>query len=359
MAGSWTKSVRVDVDPSLPRLVFVGPNLGRHPGWVVSQSEIVADLLRREGYPVRTTSSVRQPMLRFADMAMFLTVWRRRADLALISTFSGRAFYYADWIGRLCKALGLRHGLVLHGGGLPDMAADRGAWMRRVFGRADVLVAPSPFLARTAEALGFDARVIPNVLDIDDYAFRLRRTSCQPIRLLWVRTFHPIYHPQMAILTLAALRERGFDAELTMAGQDRGLEMECRRLASARGLEERVRFAGFLDLKAKQREFQSHDIYLHTNRVDNTPVTLIEAGAFGLPVVATDVGGVRDLLGDRGLLVPSERPDLAADAVSRLAGHGDEMERCSRAGRELAESCAWPRVFEAWRRLFADLHLIE
>ncbi|MEO1367306.1 MAG: glycosyltransferase family 4 protein [Acidobacteriota bacterium] len=344
-----------------PRLGFVGPHLGVHPGWVVTQSEILARLFAGAGYAVETTSSIRRPVPRTAQMLADLVRWRRRVDVVVLSVFSGRAFHIADAVSALAKRLGLPQVHVLRGGAFPELAGGSPRWARRVLSRADAVVAPSPFLARTARRLGLETRVIPNVLDLDAYPFARRRRLDAPLDLLWLRTFHPIYRPQAAVDALAELRRRGVDARLTLAGQDKGLEAECRSLVEARGLTGRVRFPGFLDADGKRRELSGHDVYLHTNAVDNTPVTVLEAAAHGLPVVATAVGGLPDLIDDgrSGLLVPDgpaqDHARGLADAVERLLREPDLAERLSVGGRGLAEGCAWPRVHDLWRGLFAEL----
>ncbi|MEO1084972.1 MAG: glycosyltransferase family 4 protein, partial [Acidobacteriota bacterium] len=340
---------------------FVGPHLGVHPGWVVTQSEILARLFADDGYAVDTTSSIRQPILRTAQMLTDLVRWRRRVDVVVLSVFSGRAFHIADAVSFLARRLGLPQVHVLRGGAFPELADADPRWARRVLGRAQAVVAPSPFLARTAHRLGLETHVIPNVLALDAYPFARRSSFTGPIDLLWLRTFHPIYRPQAAVDALAALRRRGVDAHLTLAGQDKGLEAECRSLAASHGLADRVRFPGFLDAAGKRRELSSHDVYLHTNAVDNTPVTVLEAAAHGLPVVATAVGGLPDLIddGSSGLLVadgaPQDHARGLADAVERLHRDPDLTERLSSGGRELAESCAWPQVHDRWRGLFGQV----
>ena len=346
-----------------PRLCFVGPHLARHAGWVTTQSEVVSALFAAEGYEVRSTSSIRNPWLRPLDMLISLVRWHRRIDLMVLSVFSGRAFLYADWLGRLARRLGVKQVFFLHGGDLPELARQTPERVRKVLARADVIVAPSRFLARLAEDLGLSATVIPNVLDLQDYPFKLRQRLGSPIKILWLRTFHPIYHPELALEVLDRLARRGIEASLTMAGQDKGLEPVCREKARQLGLQDRVRFLGFLDPEAKADQLDSHDLYLHTNRVDNTPVTVLEAAACGLPVVATRVGGMADLLGDAGILVAPSDPDAPADAMASnmadaiegLIADPGEVRRLSEAGRALALGCAWPSVHERWCRLFAEL----
>ncbi|MEM9553858.1 MAG: glycosyltransferase family 4 protein [Acidobacteriota bacterium] len=325
---------------------------------MTTQSEILARLFADAGYSVRATSSLRSPLLRPLAMAARLAAWRRSIDLVVLSVFSGRAFAVADLVSRVARGLGLPQVQVLRGGAFPELVAERPDWARAVLARADAVVAPSGFLARDAEALSLDERgvettVIPNVVDLGRIDHRPRQALPPAPKLLWMRTFHPIYHPRLAVEVLAALRRAGLAATLTMAGQDKGLEAACRERAAELGLGDVVAFPGFLDIEAKRRALDAHDVFLNTNRVDNTPVTVIEACAAGLPVVATAVGGLPDLLDDEvsGLLV-AEEVDAMAGAVRRLVAEPALVARLSRGARAVAEECDWPHVHERWRDLF-------
>jgi len=80
-----------------------------------------------------------------------------------------------------------------------------------------------------------------------------------------------------------------------------------------------------------------------TNRIDNMPVSLLEAAAFGLPIVSTDVGGIPDIIvhEETALPVGSEDPSAMADGVLRLLDDSDLSARLSDNARRLAESCSW------------------
>ena len=98
-------------------------------------------------------------------------------------------------------------------------------------------------------------------------------------------------------------------------------------------MRERVVFAGWRnDLP---NVYAAVDIVALTSRNEGTPVALIEAMAAGRPVVATDVGGVADVVehGTSGLLVPSGDMRALADALARLAGDASERHRLGQNGR--------------------------
>jgi glycosyltransferase involved in cell wall biosynthesis len=216
------------------------------------------------------------------------------------------------------------------------------------------LISPSAYLVEALAPYGFKVHVIPNYIDLDNYPFRLR-AGIGP-NLLWMRTYHSLYNPAMAIKVLAQLQRTHPEVRLTMAGQDKGLLPETQALAAELGVADRVRFAGFLDLAGKQRAFAAHDIFLNTNRVDNMPVSVVEAAAFGLPIVATAVGGVPYLLAHEatGLLVEDGDIDGMARAVLRLLGDPELVRRLSFNGRQLAQRSSWPEVLPLWEHAWRD-----
>jgi len=329
--------------------------VGRHPGYITTQGLILSDRFSSAKYSVLATSDVRNRYLRLFDIVRTL-LWRgRKFEIQCLEVYSGASFLVADvasWLGVL---LGQSIVMVLHGGGLPDFMGRNPSWARRVLKRAHQIVTPSKFLARAAEAHGFQVRVIPNVIDFDDYPFRIRR-EVKP-RLFWMRSFDHAWNPVMAVRVLAALKQHVPGATLVMAGKDKGLEAETRTLSAQLGVMDSVRFAGFLDHAGKSREGLDADIFINTNHIDNMPVAIVEAWAMGLPVVATAVGGVPDLIeeGRTGILVGSDDVDAMVQAVRRLLSDPDLAERLSLNGRKQAEESSWKRVRQQWEQVFAGV----
>lgn len=338
--------------PRRPRLCFVSPMVGRHPGYVPTPGQILADLFAGAGYEVIATSPALNRYLRLTDILQTIARHRNRIDLLVIDVFGESSFVGEDAASRLGRLLGKRIVMNLHNGTFPKFIARFPGWTRRVLSRADALVAPSPFLPRAVAPMGLRVGVVPNVVDLSNYQYR-RRDGVRP-RLFWMRSFYPYYNPAMAVRVLARLRASVPDATLVMAGRDKGVKGEVERLAASMGLNGAVRFPGFLDVEAKRREASAADIFLNTNNEDNMPVSVIEAGAMGLPVVATEVGGIRDLLTheENALLVPDNDVEAMTEAVRRLLNEPSLAGRISENGRRLAERSSWEQVLPQWESVF-------
>jgi glycosyltransferase involved in cell wall biosynthesis len=78
------------------------------------------------------------------------------------------------------------------------------------------------------------------------------------------------------------------------------------------------------------------DVFAMASRYEGLPCALVEAMTFGLPVVATAVNAVPDLIvpGETGLLVPPQRPDVLATALDHLLAHAERATRLGLAGRQ-------------------------
>jgi len=328
-----------------PGLLYIGNRLSRH-GSTATAIEILGPLLEREGFPVHYASSKKNKLLRFADM--LAAVWRfgRSSDYVLIDTYSTQNFWYAVFVARLCRILGLRYIPILHGGNLPRRLASDKSACKKLFGGAYLNVAPSPYLGKAFTEAGFSVMCIPNPFDAGKFPFR-PRASFSP-KLLWVRSLAPIYNPMMALEALKILSVKHPDAKLCMVGPDRGLQPELDDFARRNGLN--VRFAGKLSQAQWAALSREYDIFLNTSTTDNSPFSLIEAASLGLAIVSTDVGGIPYFFenGKQAALVPSGDSRCMADVVSGLVSDSGKTTAMVAAARGTALRSDWPEVRAKW-----------
>lgn len=338
-----------------PVLGFLGIHADGRPGQVPGQDEILAPLFRGAGYRVRLASSVKWPPLRTLDQVRALLTWRD-VDVLVIATYSGASFLIARFGTYLGRKVGRRKVvLFLHGGNLPVYAPAHRDAVTRTFDRADLIVAPSTYLADAFRDWGYDLAVVSNVLPFEP-AETPPRTAARPA-LLWMRTFAAEYDPLAALDVLQRVLASEPDATLTMAGGDQGLLDATRARATELGLDDRVTFPGYLDAAGKADAFARHDVFVNTNRVDNTPVSVLEAAAAGLVPVAMRVGGIPALLSDGtdSVLIEPGDVDAMAAAIVGLVGDPARFQALSDGARELADRSTWPSVRAAWEDQLARL----
>ncbi len=338
------------------RLLIVGPMIGSNAGYVTTQGEALADRLRAAGHAVATSSGSTGAIARLAEICAAIVRGRGHTEVLIVQVYGGRSFVVEDIATRLGRRLGYRIVLHAHGGSLPEFLGRFPRWGARVLGRADAIVVPSSYLARSFAAHpAVPPRIIPNIIDVAAYPHRLRRRAAP--RMFWMRSFHPVYNPLMAVRVLARVRAMYADATLVMAGQDKGMIPAVLAEATRLGVSGALTIVGFVDHPGKLREADAADIFINTNRVDNMPVAVIEACALGLPVVSTAVGGVPDLLADGvdGLLVPDDDDAAMASAVARIVDDAALAERLSADGLALAERSHWSRVVTMWHELLTSV----
>ena len=146
-----------------------------------------------------------------------------------------------------------------------------------------------------------------------------------------VARLDPVKHLQALVEAVGLLRQRGRESYAGVVGDgpERGrLEAETR----ARGLERAIHFLGHRD---DARTFlPGLDVYVNSSVSEGISLTILEAMAAGVPVVATRVGGTPEIVDDEvGRLVPSRDAAALADAMAGLAGQPAVRQSLGRAAR--------------------------
>ncbi|HEV7364555.1 MAG TPA: glycosyltransferase [Gemmatimonadales bacterium] len=146
------------------------------------------------------------------------------------------------------------------------------------------------------------------------------------------------------------------DAVLLLVGRG-SLQQETEELTRSMGLGDRVRFLG---VRGDIPELLSAaDGYILSSAWEGMPMVLLEAGAAGIPIVATAVGGTGEVVldGETGFLAPPGNPAALGDAMLRLSDLSpDDRRRLGRRGREHIEArYALPRIVDLWEQMYLEL----
>jgi glycosyltransferase involved in cell wall biosynthesis len=170
--------------------------------------------------------------------------------------------------------------------------------------------------------------------------FALARPWEGELRLLSVGRLSPEKNPLLLLEIIARLRDVEPRWRLSIAGEG-PLAHSLSAQAGASGLGGALELLGYIPSgPALWERYRSSHAFLHVSRTEGLPQVIFEAQAAGLPVVATDVGGVRAALGDgsSGLIVSPFDAGAAATAVDRLRTDPELRRRLVEAGARNAAS---------------------
>jgi glycosyltransferase involved in cell wall biosynthesis len=181
---------------------------------------------------------------------------------------------------------------------------------REMFDYAFRIVSVSHFMTQALIRLGAD----PDKIVYNPYGPRECFFENQPdyrSTILSVGRFADLKAPYLTLMAFKLLVEECSDARLVMAGNEEGLLECCKTLAQVWGIESKVSFPGAINhadlipLFTQACCFVQHSVSPSYGDAEGTPVTILEAGAAGLPVVSTRHAGITDAVvhGKTGFLV--------------------------------------------------------
>lgn len=258
---------------------------------------------------------------------------------------------------RRIPVVGTAHGFT--GGGWKNRIFE---WLdRRALGRCEAAVAVSGPLGELLRRVGVSSdrlHLIPN-------AWASSRTTLtraearerlglprDAVAIGWVGRLGAEKGPDVAVSAMAKLRHP--TALLSLVGTGRE-EPGLRALAERLKLHDRIRWHG--SVPAAGDLMAAFDVFCLSSRTEGTPMVLLEAIAAGVPVVATRVGGVPDVVsGEEAVLVPGEDPVALAAAVDQtLAAPAEATARARRARQRLETGFGMESWLDRYQALYRSL----
>lgn len=320
---------------------------------------VLAPELARIGVPLALIR--RRPGLD-ATLPLRLAAWLHRRRAALVHTHNASPHLYGALAARL---LGLPILHTKHGRNAPEVR--RKVLLNRLASAlTDRVIAVSADAARVAvEIERVDPRkvvVLPNGVDTLEIKpggdVRAARAALSvPLggfHVGCVARLEEVKDHRTLLEAFALFRAARPDAHLTLIGGG-SLHAALEDRAAELGLAGAVTFAG------ERREvaplYAAFDVFALSSRSEGTSLTLLEAAAAGLPIVATRVGGNADVVADgrSGILVPPRDPEAFARALLHLADRPDRS-AIGAAGRALVEQgFSAERMVKAYQALYAEL----
>jgi len=343
------------------RVAIVAPSL-RYVGGQSVQAEL---LLRHwEGDPDVHASFIpvdplfppglrwvrRAPVLRTIVRTPFYLagLWRglRNADIAHIFSASYSSFLVAPFPAWLVAKVRGKKILINYHSGEARNHLRGSRFARSILKRANGIVTPSGFLVDVFREFGLVAEPVPNIVDITQFSFR-ERGPLQP-HLVCTRGFHPYYCIDVVVKAFAQVKKEFPTAQLDLVGGGQ-IETDIRRLVADMKLSG-VNFCGVASRDTIGRFYDQADIFINASRLDNMPVSVLEAFASGTPVISTSPDGMRYLIepGRTGLLSEVGDPRQLAENVLHVLRDQQLARHLSSNAFEELRRYRWETVREQW-----------
>lgn len=191
-----------------------------------------------------------------------------------------------------------------------------------------------------------DIFVIPNGIDLEKYS-RIPKNSkkVNGITILFVGRLHPVKGVQYLIEAMAIIHQEMPGVKLIIVGE--GIEREkLEGLTKQLDLKGCIQFVGRVPQEKIPLFMQQADIFVLPSLAEGFPNVLLEAMACGLPIVATRVGGIPEIIEDgrNGFLVNPKKPDEIADKLLFISRNKSITWKISKNNKEKVKKYNWNNI---------------
>lgn len=239
-----------------------------------------------------------------------------------------------------------------HSGEAEDHLRNWGRWVHPAIKRVKKIVVPSLYLNQVFARYGYQAQIIPNIIDISQFTFRLR----DPLKptFLSVRNLENIYRIENTLAAFALIKTHLPLATLLVAGYGRD-EQRLKQYVVDKKIAD-VTFVGRIEPAGIADVYNQADIFINSSVVDNQPLSILEAMAAGLPVISTSPGDIPQMIRHKhtGMLVPEDDPAAVADAAIWLLNHQSDVNDMVQAARVSVQKYTWMIVKADWNTVLSE-----
>lgn len=212
--------------------------------------------------------------------------------------------------------------------------------VRRALKAARFVTATSRFLMD--QAVRFESSVADKLVYVPfgvpiKVAEKAPDKSGGPVRIIFAKQFHTTYAPEMVLRSFSASCRMDIELHLTMIGGG-PLHNRLLRLAQSLDIADRVDIRGWVEMLEAESLIAGADIMVMPSNKESFGVAALEACASGVPVIASNVGGIPEIIEDgrNGILIEPGDEKALTEAIVKLSGDPALRQQMGEAGRKIA-----------------------
>lgn len=329
--------------------VLLVSNFKPGTGGISGQVELLAQNLAKEGIGVDIFNTKGSFFYRLKCKKL---LERKALDFDVLHIHCCSAFGFIPAVLGVTVGNKLKKRTVLtyHGGGADNFFRKHTKLVKHYLCRTDANIVLSGFLGQLFDKYRIPYTVIPNIIELDSSHYKERQTI-KP-NFISIRTLSPLYNIECILRAFKQVKLQIPEATLRIVG-DGPSRASLEEMVKTENIKD-VTFVGRVDNKEIYDQLDQADILLSAPRIDNMPVSILEAFNAGLLVISSNVGGVPYMIknGETGLLFESDNSiELAEQMLFSLSHVNNSLSMVINAHNTLKEY-SYSKILPALLRLY-------
>jgi glycosyltransferase involved in cell wall biosynthesis len=175
--------------------------------------------------------------------------------------------------------------------------------------------------------------------------------------VLYLSALYPLKGPQILLKAIPEIIKTHKDAFFVFVGG--GEVDEYKKLAEELGIQDWVRFTGYVEEKLKSLYYKASDIFVlpSIETFEVFPLVLLEAAASGLPMIVSDLNAFKCIIEDgyNGIVTRRGDPKALADAIIYLLENEDARKKMGENARRKVENYSWEKIAEMTEKVYEQV----
>lgn len=238
----------------------------------------------------------------------------------------------------------------------PRKSSMHKALIKYVFRKAKTILSTSSIMAEEIQ-LYTKKKVLITPFGIDVNKFKPRVKKTENFIVGTVKSLEKIYGIDYLLEAFSIFHKNFPNSECHIYGRGSQLQ-ELKSLANKLGVEESVKFKGYIDNDSVPEVLNGFDVFCALSREESFGVAVLEASSCGVPVVVNNIGGFKEVVKDRitGFIVNASNSSQVADQLSFLANNKEERQKLGEKGREYVEAnYSWTKSAQIMQDIYKNI----